>query len=94
MIPKEYLGRYQFTDWSINSNKFWHIIYDMNKQTYLVTFGRNGTRGQNPLSSYDEKKAMSKIKEKIRKGYRKIEGYDETIGRQSIDFIKKFCGGE
>jgi len=92
MINKEYLGRYEFTDWSVNSNKFWHIIYDLNTSTYLVTFGRKGTRGQNPLNSYNEKKAFSKIKEKIRKGYKKVGGYDEIIGRQSIDFIKKFCG--
>ena len=92
MIPKEYLGRYEFSDPSINSNKFWHIVFDMSTQTYICSYGRIGTRGHDPII-YDEKTAARKIREKIKKGYSKKEGYAETIGCQSIHFINSLCEG-
>jgi len=96
MVPTEMLGRYEFTENYIGdrsgSHKFWHIVLDMSTQTYICTWGRIGEHSPDPVT-YDAKKAMTKIKEKIKKGYLKVKGYDETTGCQSIHFITKMCEG-
>ena len=95
MISKELLGRYQYTCYEENSNKFWHIIFDMSAQTYICSYGRIGTRGHEPIY-YTEQQARTKIKDKIKKGYMKItnKAYDEIIGSQAIDYINRLCDGE
>lgn len=92
MIPKEYLGRYHYVNPSENSNKFWHIVLDMSTQEYVCTWGRIGNNAPPPVI-YDEKKAWTKIREKIKKGYFKQTGYMETTGTQSVHFIKTLCEG-
>ena len=95
MIQKELLGRYELINPAVNSYKFWHIVFDRSKQKYLVTYARIGRRAPNPYF-IESKKALTVIRSKIKKGYKKVtEGsYDEVIGENSIDFIKRICGGE
>jgi len=94
MIPKNLLGRYEFTDWSKNSNKFWHIIFNTSKNEYVVHYGRIGNKGV--MHKYNETQALKKIKDKIRKGYKKNTSgnYQEIVGTQSIDFIKNILGAD
>jgi len=85
-------GRYEMVKRSTNTKKFWHIVYDQSKQVAICTWGRIGNASPAPVE-YDREKALKKIKEKIKKGYVKVEGYTEEIGCQSIHFIKEMCGG-
>jgi len=91
-IPKSMLGRYEYVDWSANHNKFWHIIHDQSTNTYRATWGRIGNRSPDPIE-YPEKKAYTKISEKIKKGYKKVEGSVEVVGALSINFINSLCKG-
>jgi predicted DNA-binding WGR domain protein len=92
MIPQELLGRYELVDPSVNAYKFWHIVFDRSKQEYLITYARIGKRPPYPYY-VPEKEAYTKLKSKIKKGYKKVSGdYDEVIGENSIDFIKRICG--
>lgn len=87
-IPESDLGRYEFIDPSINSRKFWHIIYDMEKNQYLATWGRIG-QGSPPPKVYTAKEAAKKIKEKVNKGYQKNNAprYGKVIGNLAVNFI-------
>lgn len=89
MIDRQSLGRYEYHNDSENSHKFYHIVYDRNQQTYIAAWGRVGTKGQ--YKAYTEAEALRKIREKIGKGYRKDQSgrYEETIGENSIDWIKQ-----
>ena len=94
MISKELLGRYHCINSEKNHYKFWHIVFDKSKQIYIATWGRIG-RNSPPPKEYTEDQAIKKIRDKMseRKGYKKVDGYDEVIGSQSVPFIKEFCGG-
>ena len=92
MITKSFLGRYEYTNYAENSNKFWHIIFNTSTNEYIVHYGRIGKTGT--MIIYPENVAQRKIKEKINKGYVKKEGYQEMVGTQSIDFIKNVLGVE
>ena len=93
MISQELLGRYELIDPSVNAKKYWHIVFDRSKQEYLVTYARIGKAAPYPYY-VPEKEAFTKLKSKIKKGYKKVngKGYDEVIGENSIDFIKRICG--
>ena len=67
MINYEKLGRYEFIDYSINSDKFWTIKY-IKPNEYEVEYGRNGQAAHSTLV-INEKIASKRIKEKILKGY-------------------------
>jgi predicted DNA-binding WGR domain protein len=92
MIESSMLGRYEYYNSEINSDKFWHIVYDMNQATFVACWGRNrpGNRGAQS-KTYTEAEAIKKIREKMKKGYKKISGYDEIIGENAIDWIKRIC---
>jgi len=60
--------------------------------TCFATWGRIGNRSPDPVS-YDLKQAEKKIKEKIKKGYKKVDGHEEAVGSKSINFVNKMCGG-
>jgi len=92
MIPRELLGRYHCIDPSKNHRKFWHIVFDRSTQTYIATWGRIGNSSPAP-KEYTEAQVRKKVREKIKKGYYKADGYTEVIGSQSIHFIKEFCSG-
>ena len=105
MLPKEILGRYEFTEnyygGTGGSHKFWHIVFDLNTDTYVCAWGRIGSNEQKPNANgasrtitYTEKQAIAKIKDKTKKGYSKKQGSLETIGEQSIHFINIICGGD
>jgi len=85
-------GRYQMVNRAINTNKFWWIVFDQSKQVCICTWGRIGNSSP-PPKEYTLAEAEKKIKQKLKKGYEKVDGYDEKIGCQSINFIKTFCGG-
>lgn len=87
-IPEEQLGRYEFIDYSINSEKFWHIIFDIEKNMYLATWGRIGKRSPQP-KAYTAQEAAKKIREKVAKGYKKNNNskYKRVKGSSAIAFI-------
>jgi len=87
------LGRYELIDPTTNTRKFWHIVLDRTTQTCFATWGRIGCRSPEPVV-YDLIKAMKKVKEKMKKGYSKVGGYEEAVGSKSIHFVKKMCQGE
>jgi predicted DNA-binding WGR domain protein len=76
-------GRYEYRGGG--SNKFWHIVCDLSTQTCTASWGRIGNSPQNKKYSLAEGK--KKIMEKIKKGYVKVKGYEETIGCTSLHYI-------
>ena len=70
MIHYEKLGRYEFVDYNINSDKFWTIKY-IKPNEYEVKYGRNGQDAHSTLI-INEKVATKRVKEKILKGYNHI----------------------
>lgn len=85
-------GRYEMVDRASNTSKFWWIVFDQSKQVCICTWGRIGNHSP-PPKEYTLEEAEKKVREKLKKGYSKVAGYDEKIGSQSIHFIKTFCGG-
>jgi len=85
-------GRYEMVNSATNTNKFWWIVFDQSKQVCICTWGRIGNRSPSP-KEYTIAEAEKKIKQKLKKGYEKVDGYTEKIGSQSIHFIKEFCEG-
>ena len=76
-------GRYEFKEGG--SRKFWHIVYDLTTQTCTASWGRIGNSPQH--KQYSKSEALKKIKEKISKGYIKVQGYEETVGNNSVHYI-------
>ncbi len=85
-------GRYELIDLENNHRKFWWIVLDQSTQKVLATWGRIGNSSPAP-KEYTIEEAHKKVREKLKKGYEKKEGYTEKIGCQSIHFIKTFCEG-
>jgi len=85
-------GRFECINLEKNHRKFWHIVLDQSKGMVIATWGRIGNRSPSP-KEYTIEQAEKKVKEKLKKGYKKVKGYPEKIGSQSINFIKEFCGG-
>lgn len=85
-------GRYEMVNRSTNTSKFWWVVLDESKQVVICTWGRIGNQSP-PPKEYTLAEAMTKIKQKLKKGYDKVDGYEEKVGSQSIHFIKTFCGG-
>lgn len=71
MIHFSKLGRYEYVNHSINSDKFWSIKY-VKPNEYEVMYGKNGYGAQQTLT-VDEKVAAKRIKEKLAKGYDHID---------------------
>jgi predicted DNA-binding WGR domain protein len=64
------LGRYEFQNRAINSDKFWTIEpHPSLPNRYQVTYGRNGTAGTVHAKALDASDALNKIYEKESKGY-------------------------
>lgn len=91
-IPESDLGRYEFIDPTVNSRKFWHIIYDVEKNQYMATWGRIG-QGSPPPKIYTGKEAAKKIKEKVGKGYKQNKNprYARVIGSLAVAYILSLC---
>jgi predicted DNA-binding WGR domain protein len=90
MISNEILGRYEYRDGK--SNKYWWIIHDKTNDNFIAKWGRIGTVNGTKIYSLSE--ARKKISEKRAKGYQKKEGYKESIGENSVHFIKTFFADE
>ena len=91
MIDENLLGRYEFvgtTDKGNRSAKFWHIVYDKTEQNYIATYGSLNTSGRPHDYGHDPEKVRKVIRGKLNKGYRKVAGYNETTGANSLHFIK------
>lgn len=91
MLSEQILGRYEFIGTTNNGNpssKFWHIVFNKSTLEYIATYGRIGTAGTPHNYSGDYAKVQKLIKQKINKGYNKVQGYNETIGSNSVHFIK------
>lgn len=73
------VGRYEFKDFG--SYKYWQIKY-LEVNLYEVSYGRIGTVQE--TYNLDEKKAFSKLKEKIKKGYKKVENQELDFYHQKI----------
>ena len=93
MIEKTLLGRYECVNPLTNTNKFWHVVYTADR-IYVATWGRIG-KGSPAPKTYTEAQVRSKIKQKIKKGYVKKEGYLEVAieNYNSIHFITEMCAG-
>ena len=68
-LPKDMLGRFEYTNESENSDKFWQI--KPHPEGYLAEWGRNG-RPPQASKVYTESEAHKKIGEKMSKGYQKV----------------------
>jgi predicted DNA-binding WGR domain protein len=90
MISNEILGRYEYCE--SGSNKYWWIVHDKTNGNFIAKWGRIGTVHGTKIYSLSE--AMKKISEKRAKGYTKKEGYKESIGENSVHFIKNFFAEE
>jgi len=88
MFDSKLLGRYEYIDPAANSHKFWHIVLDKDKMVCHATWGRIGNNSP-PATQYDIDKAAKKIKEKLRKGYVKVNGYSESTGNLSTHFCEE-----
>ena len=65
--------RLEFHDSSINSHKFYELADVGRKQDMvLACWGRIGTAGDEKVYQYTE--ASKKLREKLRKGYRRVSG--------------------
>lgn len=84
MISNNDLGRYEYEGGT--SSKFWHVIFDMTTRRYLAQWGRIG-RDPQGQKEYSEAEVTKKIREKKKKGYQKVNGYQETAGENSLHFI-------
>jgi predicted DNA-binding WGR domain protein len=89
-------GRYEYRGTTNNGNpsrKFWHVIHDKTRGVYVAKWGAIG-RGVQGTKEYSRSEVTKKIREKTNKGYSYVEGYDESIGENSIHFIKNFLADE
>ena len=78
------LGRYEFVGGT--SSKYWHIILDATRSVYIAKWGRIGNAPQGS-KEYTYEEAMKKISQKIKKGYAKEDGYEESRGNNATHFI-------
>jgi predicted DNA-binding WGR domain protein len=89
-------GRYEYrgsTDKGNASRKFWHIIHDKSRGVFVAKWGAIG-RGVQGTKEYSSSEAIKKVREKTGKGYGYVEGYEESIGENSIHFIRNFLSSE
>ena len=84
MITQEMLGKYKYVGGT--SDKFWHIIHDRSRNVCVAKWGRNGRPPQG-TKEYSMEQARKKVREKIKKGYVKVDGSLEHIGSNAIAFI-------
>ena len=90
MVNANILGRYEFygsTDKGNSSRKFWHIVYDKTNQNYIATYARIGATGTEHIYPADDGKIEKLVRSKVKKGYSKVDGYNETTGANSLHFI-------
>ena len=90
MVNTKLLGRYEFygtTDAGNPSEKYWHIVFDKSRQVYIATYAGIGKTGQEHEYPNDQGKIEKLIRSKVKKGYNKVDGYNETTGANSIHFI-------
>ena len=86
MISENLLGRYECIDSSTNTRKFWWLVFDKDTRQYTAYWGRIGNGPQETVYVGDDV-AMKKIKEKLKKGYEKREGYKTVEGCNARHFI-------
>jgi predicted DNA-binding WGR domain protein len=84
MIDASNLGRYEYIGGS--SAKYWHVIFNKTDRTYLAQWGRIGRDPQGE-KEYTEDEVRKKVREKLKKGYSKAQGYQEESGANSLNFI-------
>ena len=89
------LGRYEYINNLTNSCKFWWLVYDKTNQQYIAYWGRirNNETPQQTIYVGDNK-ALTKIKEKLKKGYELVEGYYTEEGSNAENFILDFLKKE
>ena len=61
------LGHYEYTDYSVNSDKFWSIKF-IKDNLYEVSWGRRHFPPQG-VRTINEAEALKRIKDKLRTGY-------------------------
>lgn len=71
MIHFSKLGRYEYTNYSQNSDKFYTVKF-ISENNYEIQYGKNGYPAQQVLS-VNESIAATRIKEKIKKGYNHVK---------------------
>lgn len=93
MISEDLLGRYEYHCNEENSHKYWWLIYDKSTRTYIAAYGRVRAKAQT-TEYVGDAVAMKKVKEKIKKGYVKLEGYRTTEGSNAENFILNILDSE
>ncbi len=86
MISKEMLGRYEYHNNLENSHKYWWLVYDKENRTYTAAYGRVGSHAQT-TEYIGDTVALKKVKEKLKKGYKRLDGYKTTEGSNAVSFI-------
>lgn len=81
MIHFSKLGRYEYTNYSQNSDKFYSIKF-IDKDEYQIMYGKNGYEPQKILK-VDEKIANKRINEKIAKGYKHVDSNVDEFHKNS-----------
>jgi len=88
MISESLLGRYEYVNPSENSQKYWWLMYDIDTRQYVAFWGRiKGHETPRETVYVGDDTAMKKIKEKIKKGYSRREGYKTVEGCNARHFI-------
>jgi predicted DNA-binding WGR domain protein len=85
MISENNLGRYEYVGGG--SDKYWHVIFDKTKREYVAQWGKRTASQPQGTKVYSESEVRKKINEKVKKGYRQVQGYNTSTGSNSIHFI-------
>lgn len=77
------LGMYHCINPIKNHKKYYHVLWDNNKQCYVCKYGRIGNSPQIKEYRKTKREMEALIRSKIKKGYNHIPGYETKIGNNN-----------
>ena len=89
-------GRYEYHGYTTKGNrsaKFWHVIHDKSNGVYIAKWGAIG-KGVQGTKEYSSTQVRTKLREKVNKGYGYKDGYEESVGSNSVNYITQFLSEE